>query len=74
MNQTLYNGLQDLLGFDGNVEETYCRMFTADTDAFGEIITHELKEGGSGIPVTNENREEYVSLYVDWYLNKSVAG
>ena len=27
---------------------------------------------GNNIPVTAENREEYVDLYVDWLCNESV--
>lgn len=33
-----------------------------------------LKEKGSDIFVTQENKEEYVALYVDWILNKSING
>jgi hypothetical protein len=72
MNTTMYEGLEQLLKFDGNVQETYCRTFQVDTEAFGEIITHDLKENGFSIPVTNDNRQEYVDLYIDWYLNKSI--
>ncbi len=31
-----------------------------------------LKEGGENIILTNENRREYVDLYVDFMLNKSI--
>jgi hypothetical protein len=68
----LVRGLEDLLAFDGDVEETFCRSFTVDTEAFGEIIPHDLRENGADIPVTNDNRAEYVELYIDWYLNKSI--
>jgi hypothetical protein len=68
----LAKGLKDLLSFEGNVEEVYCRSFYIETEAFGEIIKHPLKENGENIPVTNENREEYVKLYVDWWLNTGV--
>lgn len=27
---------------------------------------------GDKVPVTKENREEYVKLYVDWLINESV--
>ena len=73
MNPQMHESLQLLLDFEGNVEETYCRSFSVDTDVFGEIVSHELKENGANIPITNENREEYVNLYVDWYLNKSIS-
>lgn len=32
----------------------------------------DLKEKGSEIPVTNENRVEFVEIYLDWLFNKSV--
>lgn len=42
-------------------------------DFFGELRRAELKPGGASIPVTAENRAEFVSLMVDYYLNASVA-
>ena len=39
---------------------------------WGEIKTYELKAGGEGIPVTQNNKEEYVELYVDHFLNKQI--
>lgn len=32
-----------------------------------------MAPGGAELPVTNENLKEYVELYVDWLLTKSVA-
>ena len=34
--------------------------FSAEHEAFGELQSHELKPGGSDIPVTEENKKEYV--------------
>ena len=31
-----------------------------------------MKENGENINVTNENRQEYVDLYFDWLVNKSI--
>ena len=31
--------------------------FTVEEEAFGELSTHELKEGGMDIPVTDDNKE-----------------
>ena len=39
----------------------------------GEERRLELKTDGANIPVTNENREEYVLRYVSWVLVDSVA-
>lgn len=43
-----------------------------NTVVFDEIQVHPLKENGENIPVTFENKAEYVDLYVDFLLNKSV--
>jgi len=71
-NPGLGNGLEKLLEFDGDVETTFCRNFEITYEVFGENKTIELKENGSNIPVTNGNRQEYVDLYVDYHLVKSV--
>ena len=39
---------------------------------FGEVINTELKPGGASIEVTNENREEFVNLYVKHLIVDSV--
>mmetsp|Transcript_12648 Transcript_12648/g.43922 ORF Transcript_12648/g.43922 Transcript_12648/m.43922 type:complete len:191 (+) Transcript_12648:1-573(+) len=39
---------------------------------FGEQRSEPLLPGGEGRAVTEANRAEYVSLYVDWQLNQSV--
>jgi ubiquitin-protein ligase E3 A len=68
----LGKGLQQLLDFEGDVEDVYCRTFQAETEAYGKIFTHDLKENGGDIPVTNQNRREFVDLYVNWKLNQSI--
>lgn len=70
---SLGNGLRQLLEFDGNVEDVFQRNFEYSYEIFGEVKTVELKSGGSGIPVTNANREEYVALYVEYIMNRSVS-
>ncbi|KAJ6227328.1 e3 ubiquitin-protein ligase hectd2-related [Anaeramoeba flamelloides] len=67
-------GLQQLLDFEGNVEETFVLTFQiVYKNVFGENVFVNLKENGDKIPVNNENREEYVQLYIDWELNKSIG-
>jgi ubiquitin-protein ligase E3 A len=73
LNPELVRGFRHLLAFEGNVEETFCWNFTAETLAFDEVEKHELKLGGHVLPVTNDNREEFVSLYVQWFLNSSIS-
>eukprot|EP01025_Chloroclados_australasicus_P013961 TRINITY_DN16532_c0_g1_i7.p1 TRINITY_DN16532_c0_g1~~TRINITY_DN16532_c0_g1_i7.p1 ORF type:complete len:1416 (+),score=180.93 TRINITY_DN16532_c0_g1_i7:478-4248(+) len=68
----LGKGLQQLLEFDGDVENTFMRDFTIQQSVFGEVITKELKPGGANIPVTSENRQEYVDLYTQFLLTDSI--
>ena len=48
----------------GVLEET----FSVTEDRFGEFITVDLKPGGSDIPVTEENKREYVDLAVHYRI------
>ncbi|CAG9322193.1 unnamed protein product [Blepharisma stoltei] len=69
----LVKQLEIMLQTEENVEEVYCRNFILETKMFDQVIVHELKENGSKIPVTNENRQEFVDLYVDWWLNRGIS-
>ena len=63
--------MQQILDFEGDVQ-ALSLSFEVEYDNFGMLETHELKAGGSSIPVTNANRPEYVDLYVHWYLVTSI--
>uniref|UniRef100_A0A673WBT5 Ubiquitin-protein ligase E3A n=1 Tax=Salmo trutta TaxID=8032 RepID=A0A673WBT5_SALTR len=68
-----YQSLKELLDYEGDVEEDMMITFQiSQTDLFGEPITYDLKENGDKIPVNADNRKEFVSLYGDYILNKSV--
>lgn len=55
--KVLAASLQDLLDYEGDVEnEMMCTFTIGYTDMFGSSITKELKETGSQIVVNNENR------------------
>ncbi|CAF0756173.1 unnamed protein product [Adineta steineri] len=75
---TIYKSLKNLLSFnelqeDITVEDAFGLTFQIGiTDAMGSRVTFDLKENGETIPVTNSNREEFVRLYSDLVLNKSV--
>ncbi|XP_026491337.2 ubiquitin-protein ligase E3A [Vanessa tameamea] len=73
-NLTLYNGLKDMLNYTGSdLEEVYYQTFRiCYTDVFGSNIFHDLKENGDDIFVTQDNKQEFVELYADFLLNKSV--
>ncbi|XP_073238987.1 probable E3 ubiquitin-protein ligase HECTD2 [Porites lutea] len=68
----LGRGLKELLEYEGDVEEDLCQTFQISYTVFGEVITHSLKPRGDRIPVTKQNRQEYVNLYVDYLLNRSI--
>jgi hypothetical protein len=70
---SLAKGLLQLLEFDGDVEATFARDFTISYESYGEHKLIELKPNGANIPVTNENRHEFVDLYVEYVLEKSIA-
>ncbi|KAF6726479.1 E3 ubiquitin-protein ligase Itchy [Oryzias melastigma] len=58
---------------DNNIEECGLEMFfSVDKEILGEITTHELKEGGGDIQVTEENKEEYIRLIAEWRLSRGV--
>lgn len=65
--------LQDLLDHDGDVRADFMMSFVASyTDPYEVVQTVELKPNGAQIELTNENRLEYVDLYVDFLLNRSI--
>lgn len=51
------NSLQSLLDYDGNdMQDVYGLTFDISRDVFGEAVTIPLKQNGSNIPVTQENK------------------
>lgn len=70
---SLAAGLQDFLRYEGDVADAFEQPFCIGVkDVFGSAHTHNLKESGDQIIVTNETRKEFVDLYSDFLLNKSV--
>ena len=66
-------GLQQLLDLEGDVEGIVSRNFEVEYDYYGELRSVPLKAGGSSIPVTADNREEFVQLYSKWKLHDSIS-
>lgn len=66
-------GLKALLDYAGNdVEDIFCLTFEVAWNSLGMERKKELKPGGASIPVTRDNREEYVMRYVKWMLVDSI--
>ena len=57
---------------DKNLKENLDLNFTATYDKFGEKIIVPLKKDGENIMIDCDNKNEYVTLYIDWYFNKSI--
>jgi len=73
MDAELRRGLQQLLEYEGeDVEDIFCLVFEVSWMELGEEKRIELKPGGADIPVTKDNKEEYVLRYVRWLLVDSI--
>ncbi|KAL3132600.1 hypothetical protein ABBQ32_009129 [Trebouxia sp. C0010 RCD-2024] len=74
MEPTLGKSLNALLQHEGpgTVEDVFCQNFSAGVPGIGETLTVPLKDDGEDIMVTDDNRREFVDLYVDYYLNAAI--
>jgi ubiquitin-protein ligase E3 A len=69
----LYNNLCYILDSDEeDLEDKLDSNFTVLTEKNGEKIILPLIENGENIMINNENKKEYVELFIDWYFNKSI--
>ncbi|XP_064393564.1 NEDD4-like E3 ubiquitin-protein ligase WWP2 [Halichondria panicea] len=58
---------------ENDIEECGMEMFfSVDFEELGVVKSHELKVGGEEILVTEENKEEYVELVLQWRLKRGV--
>uniref|UniRef100_A0A8C6SE73 Ubiquitin-protein ligase E3A n=1 Tax=Neogobius melanostomus TaxID=47308 RepID=A0A8C6SE73_9GOBI len=72
-NPVLNQSLKELMEYEGSVEEDMMITFQiSQTDLFGNALMYDLRENGDKIPVTNDNRKDFISQYTDYILNKSV--
>ena len=70
---SLAAGLQQLLDFDGDVQETYAWDFVAPIERYGIVTNVPLISNGEATPVTNDNRQEFVDAYVRYLLDTAVS-
>jgi len=64
--------LQEILDYKGDLEEDLLLNFEVSIEEYGRVTTKELVPNGSDLPVNQENREEFVKLYLEWLLNSSI--
>ncbi|XP_033210790.1 probable E3 ubiquitin-protein ligase HERC4 isoform X2 [Belonocnema kinseyi] len=73
MDPVFSKSLQDILDYErSDFEDVFGLNFEITREFYGAKKSVELIPGGSTIPVTLENKKEYVNLMVDYILNKSV--
>ncbi|KAJ5576430.1 WW/Rsp5/WWP [Penicillium sp. DV-2018c] len=57
---------------DNDIEGIVELTFSVDDEKFGERRTIDLIPGGRDIPVTNENKPQYIELVTEWKIVKRV--
>ena len=46
--------------------------FVTESEVFGQIVENQLKPGGANIPVTNDNKIEYIGLVINERFNSRI--
>ncbi|CAK9258356.1 unnamed protein product [Sphagnum jensenii] len=67
----LHRNLVYLKHYEGDVRDL-ALDFTVTEELFGKHTTVELRPGGTDIPVTNENKLQYVHAVADYKLNRQM--
>ncbi|KAJ3792824.1 hypothetical protein GGU11DRAFT_692905 [Lentinula aff. detonsa] len=57
---------------ENDITDVLDETFTATEDRFGELVTIDLKPNGADIPVTEENKKEYVDAVVEYRISRRV--
>ncbi|XP_078316680.1 E3 ubiquitin-protein ligase SMURF2-like [Crassostrea virginica] len=57
---------------ENNIEAVLDHTFSVEHNSFGKVQEYELKPGGRHIKVTEENKSEYVKLYVQWRFMRGI--
>ncbi len=66
--------MEFMLKYEGtDLKDLLTCTFSVDVESYGKKTTVELKPGGASLYVSQQNKREYVDLYVDWLFEKSVG-
>ncbi|GFN79785.1 E3 ubiquitin-protein ligase smurf2 [Plakobranchus ocellatus] len=57
---------------ENDIENVLDHTFSVEHNSFGCLQEHELKPGGKDITVTEDNKREYVKLYVQWRFMRGI--
>ncbi|PSS22678.1 hypothetical protein PHLCEN_2v3044, partial [Hermanssonia centrifuga] len=66
----LHRGLTWML--ENDITDVIDETFTTTEERFGEMVTVELKPGGAEVPVTEDNKKEYVNCVVEYRISRRV--
>lgn len=55
-----------------NIDGVLDTTFSVENNSFGVLKVHELKSNGASIAVTEENKREYVKLYVNYRFMRGI--
>ncbi|KAF8522137.1 hypothetical protein BU17DRAFT_75225 [Hysterangium stoloniferum] len=66
----LYRGMTWMI--ENDITDIIDETFTTTEDRFGELVTIDLKPGGADIPVTEENKKDYVEAIVEYRISRRV--
>jgi E3 ubiquitin-protein ligase HERC4 len=69
---SVYRSLKQVLTYENDdLESALCLNFVIERRFCDETRSIELKPGGHSISVNQQNKQEFVNLYVDYVFNKS---
>jgi E3 ubiquitin-protein ligase NEDD4 len=57
---------------ENDITDIIDETFTTTEERFGEMVTIELIPGGADMPVTQDNKKEYVDAVVEYRISKRV--
>uniref|UniRef100_A0A8D9ALL9 Probable E3 ubiquitin-protein ligase HERC4 n=2 Tax=Cacopsylla melanoneura TaxID=428564 RepID=A0A8D9ALL9_9HEMI len=73
LSPTIARSLQDILDYrEPDLEDVFSVTFSISRELYGATKVVPLKENGANIPVTLTNKQEFVDLYLDFVMNRSV--
>ncbi|PLW08971.1 hypothetical protein PCANC_07257 [Puccinia coronata f. sp. avenae] len=58
---------------ENDITDVIENSFSVEDEKFGEVVTIDLRKDGRNIPVTEENKKEYIELITQWRIEKRVA-
>jgi len=69
IDKQVYDNLMYVKYYDGDITDLCLYMSYTDSN-FGDDHVVNLIPGGSEVPVTNENKMQYIRLFANYILNK----